>query len=399
MITSLFLVIVLAACSEDIEETTTEITTEEPLTLPEGNDYFTHSDEIMYVRMVSQITGEESINQTYTNYGFGRDVPSGSPMSGTDLGIPVFDGEKMLLFFGDTFDGYGRLWRSNIVGFSTDFELSDGLLFDSFLVDDNNKVKAVIEGNHNGNVFDGDNGSTPTDGREVTKIPTGGITIDDSIYMFYMSVRYWGVPGDWKVNYNGVVKSTDGGQTWNDIETLRWTETEAPNFGQIAPVQDKENPNLIYLYGIPGGRSGGTKLARVSKDNIEKKSEYEYFNGFNGKDPIWVEGADGLQAIKDNLNSYIIAPQCGEISVMYNDYLGKWLLTHQKGNAMVYRTADNHWGPWSRSETIVTNSDFTSIYGAFMHEKYTTHNGQRVYFIMSQFNPIYDSFLMELVFE
>jgi len=358
---------------------------------PEKNRKIVRSSKLEYVRLVCQLTGEDSINKTSSKYGF----------TGTDLGIPVFDGEKMLIFFGDTFGDNG-LWRSNIVGFSTDFDLSDGLLFDTFLMQPYSfRVKAVIEGNHHANVADGVDGATTTDGREVTKIPTGGIHINGATYMFFMSVRYWGAAGQWLVNYNGVVKSTDGGNTWQLVPSLQWTEEEAPNFGQIFPVQDKDDPDIIYLYGIPGGRFGGMKLARVKKEHFENMNEYEYYNGLDDNyEPIWVKGKAGLSAIKNNSKSLIVPPRVGEVSVIYNEYLGKWLLTYmsETRSGIVFRTADNHWGPWSAEETILLNGDYVQVYGGFMHERYTEERGKKVYFIMSQFTP-YEAYVFEMVFK
>jgi len=396
------LIMTLSGCKKHSSTSTTTLEEgEQPLTIPQGEKVYINSGKVMYVRMIGPITGENSINTTFTRFGFGRDIPSntdGNPFSGTDLGIPVYDAknDRMLIFFGDSFDGYGKWWLSNMVAFSTDFKLDDGLYIDSFLMERYNfRPKAVIQGKHDPDIPDGEQGRTATDGREVTKIPTGGIAIGDNIYMHYMSIRYW---RDWRVNYNGVVKSTDGGQTWVDLPHLRWTEAEAPNFGQVFPIEDKENPDMVYIYGIPGGRNGGVKLGRVLKENYENLEEYEYFAGFaENNEPIWVKGKAGLAHIKDRDEAKIIKGPTGELSVVYNPFLQSWMISYLRTDRIVFRTAPNHWGPWSKEEIIVWGHQFHMIYGAFMHEKYTTHNGQRVYFIMSQYNPLYDAYLMEMV--
>jgi hypothetical protein len=396
-ILSTLLILLLLSCKNSTDTTSTSTTVEtttttqerDPLTYPK-NGWFSHDFKVKFVRKVAQITGEESINKTFSKYGFGR-IKDG--LFGTDLGIPVYDGEKMYLFFGDTLDE--GVWESNSLGFSTDFYLDDGLKIDSFLVNNWRKVKAVIQGKHDADVADGVEGRTATDGREVTKIPTGGIAIGDAVYMHFMSIREW---THWYVNYNGVVKSTDGGKTWNLVPSLQWTENDAPNFGQIFPIEDKDNPDLVYIYGIPGGRSGAMKLARVLKVNYEDMSQYEYYNGLDeSNNPIWLKGTAGLAAIKDNPDSIIIPSPVGESSIMYNEYLGKWFFTTLNGS-LVFRTSDQPWGPWSNENVIVAPSDFNAgIYGAFVHEQYTTHNGQRIFFVMSLWEPYYDTFLMEMV--
>ncbi len=133
---------------------------------------------------------------TRNKYGFG----------GTDLGIPVYDStrNRMLIFFGDTFkyidqssstnsfpdlEGNGKNWYSNVLAFSQDTDLSNGLDFSAFYTSggitnltngalpSNVTIKSVIEGRHNNS--------------ERTKIPTGGVEINGTIYMFYFSKYSW----------------------------------------------------------------------------------------------------------------------------------------------------------------------------------------------------------------
>lgn len=396
------LLLILVGCKQDKINSTTQVPTEPattqlekergPLDFPKGFGWWSNDKDIKFVRQVAQLTGQESINKTFTKYGFGR-IRDG--LFGTDLGIPVYDGEKMYLFFGDTLDI--NVWESNAVAFSADFDLDDGLLFDGMLTDQYGKVKSVIQGKHDHDIPDGVNGATRDDGREVTKIPTGGIAIDGAVYMHFMSIREW---EHWYVNYNAVVKSTDGGKTWNLVPNLVWDQDEAPNFGQIFPVEDKDNPDLVYLFAIPGNRDGAVKLARVLKKDYEIKSKYEYFTGLDETgNPEWVLGDEGLRAIKDNEDSIVIPGPNGELSVIYNPYLGKWLYTTLNHNGIVFRLGDNPWGPWTKDRILVPHGKFDAgIYGAFMHEMYTSHDGQRVFFIMSKWEPYYNSYLMEVVF-
>jgi len=408
----LVFIVLLVGCKPTDDESTTEGTTEpttsgttasteprDPLEPPMNFSWWTSDKRIRFVHKVADLTGENSINKTFTNYGFGRKGAgyTKDTLHGTDLGIPVYDeaNEKMYLFFGDTVDI--NFWESNTVAFSTDFDLDDGILFDGMLMGGPRRAKAVIQGKHNQDIADGVDGKTPFDGREVTKIPTGGIVIDGAVYMHFMSIREW---TNWNVNYNGTVKSTDGGQTWVRVPHLEWSETEAPNFGQVFPIQDKDNPDLVYLYGIPGGRDGAVKLARVLKENYEDMSKYDYFNGLDDNgEPIWVTGSEGLKAIKDNPASEIIDGPNGEFSVMYNEYLGQWFYTTLNPSGIVFRLSDTPWGEWSKPSTIVPPGRFNAgIYAPFVHEKYTTHDGQRIFMIMSLWTPYYNPILLEIVF-
>src|SRR5690554_4129379 len=92
---------VLFGCEVDVRQTTDEMsatTTEARTTATtlEDNGCLDHKRKIMrspkleYALMVCRLTGEDSINNTYTRFGFGNEDRFRVPgqMNGTDLGIP-----------------------------------------------------------------------------------------------------------------------------------------------------------------------------------------------------------------------------------------------------------------------------------------------------------------------
>lgn len=344
---------------------------------------YSYSDEVWYVSAVDYVTGPESPNE---------DILMDAGVGGTDLGIPVEYEGDMLLLYGDTFSGVGShsgLWFSNFIARSEDFTLHDGLEFSSVVTNDSGMAKPFYQGLHNLNQSD-EEADNPD--REVTKIPTGGVTIDGTLYIFFMSVRYWGAAGEWLVNYNQVVKSTDL-DTFTPMESLTWTEEEAPNFGQIYPVKDPHS-DYVYLMSTPGGRSGGTVLSRVLESDIEDRSQYEYLIA----EDTWVKGADGLAALRND-PYFILNPPCAEMGAMYNDYLEKWVAVYMKGGEIIMRTADSLEGPWSSSETLIRGSDYFGLYGGFPHRLYTDFDGQKFYLQVSRWLPIYQTQLFEVVLD
>ncbi|MBN2696926.1 MAG: DUF4185 domain-containing protein [Bacilli bacterium] len=350
--------------------------------LPENA--YSESDAFMYVSEIGYVTGPDS-----PNYDVLRDAGVG----GTDLGIPVKVGDKIILLYGDTFSGVGSfsgLWFSNFIAETTDDVLWDGLTFDSVVTNDSGMALPFRQGLHNANQSD-EEAINPN--REVTKIPTGGITIGDYTYVFYMSVRYWGVAGSWLVTYNRAIRSTDL-HTWEDVEGLVWYETEAYNFGQIYPVEDPNDPDTIYLMAIPGGRNGGTVLARVAKVNFEDRDEYEYYVADN----TWVKGDAGLLALQND-PYYIINPACSEMSAMYNEYLEQWMVVYLRGGYVIMQTADEITGPWSSPKTITTASRYPGLYGGFILPEYTDFDGQKFYIQLSRWLPIYQTMLIEVVLD
>ena len=348
---------------------------------PEGS--FSHSDMISYVYDVGFVTGPESQN---------FDILRESGVGSTDLGIPVSVGDKMIYLYGDTFSGTENMtgmWRSNFIAISNDSDLSDGLTFSSLVTNDRNMILPFAPGLHQSSVPDSD---TADPDREVTKIPTGGITIGNDVYLFYMSVRYWGSAGAWAVNYNQAVKTTPDFDSFTEVEGLRWTEEDAYNFGQIYPFENPEDTDRIYFISIPGGRFGGIALFRVQKSQFENIEAYEYYLG----NDTWATGSDGLASFKSN-PYLIVQPACSELSIMYNQYLQKWMMVYLRGSEIIMQTADSLTGSWSIPETIVNSGDFGGLYGGFVHPNLTEYNGQKFYIQLSRWLPIYETQLIEVV--
>ena len=74
---------------------------------------------------------------------------------------------------------------------------------------------------------------------------------------------------------------------------------------------------------------------------------------------------------------------------------------HNNGDGIVYREADNIYGPYSEPKLLVPYSypfanGVSSIYGGFVHEKYTEQNGKVFYMTISQWMPVYNSSLVKI---
>lgn len=376
MLKKIFILLIVFLCLVGCEKTTIE-----EVDLP------TYSNLINSVKDLGLVTGKLANPSTLDVYNIG----------GTDLGIPYYDDirEKMYLLFGDTFEGINNMsgdWRSQTVGISTDFKLNDGLKFDSFISDQSGRAVQIIESMHDANGAGG----------ERTCIPTGGIAIDGVHYVYYMSIREWLDVG-WDINFCALAKSEDA-QNFEILTDVYWTEEEdlgkenasllleqtaddaelheGEHFLQIFPYRIDD---YVYLFGLTAGRFGGCKLGRVKVENIESFDEYEYYVGKDNADnPVWVKGIEGLNALKFNDNSYIVEPQVGELSVCYNAYLQKYVMSYYSKNKIVMRTSDNLID-WSEIEIITTSAEFLQLYGGFSHELYMEEGGKVMYFLISQY--------------
>jgi hypothetical protein len=148
----------------------------------------------------------------------------------------------------------------------SDRDPRDGLTFDSMITD---------RPGHAGELL-------PKGAVDTTVIPTHGVAVGDRMLLHYMAVLAWGNPGQWTLNESGLAYSDDEGNTWAKDDNATWDGRS--NFGQAAVVKWEGG---VYLFGIPGGRLGGAKLARVKQDAILDISQYRYFGGFSDGAPQW----------------------------------------------------------------------------------------------------------------
>lgn len=312
-------------------------------------------------------------NQTHTNY----------ELYGTDLGV-IWDAttdpneKKAMVVFGDSFGegwigsgGGGTDWRSNVLAITEDTDLSDGLTFSSMITEENNDsyAKEIIHSVHD----------TSGNG-DFTTIPTAGVSVGSRHYIHYMQIKNWGPPGRWETNFSEIAYSDDDGENWTN-SGVKWDGTS--NFAMAAFVEDG---GYVYMFGTKSGRFDSLHLARVAEDDMLIKENYEYWDGSG-----WAQD-DEASAVK------IVEGPISELSVMYNSYYDKWIMTYLNENraAIVMRSSSSLTDSWSAETEIAKGSEFPAPYGAFIHP--WTNDGKDLYFVMTQWFP-YNVFLMHSILD
>ncbi len=166
-------VVGLVACNGNNPDTSDN--PDKPKPTPIGTSLKVYSDKISSVYDVAMLTGPSGKTNTHADWGIG----------GTDLGFPYYDAtnNKMMFLFGDTFSSVNSGsagWRSNVLGMTSDFDASDGITFDSFVCNMPGMAKQIVDSVHD----------TSNEG-EYTSIPTGGIELNGTHYVFYMAIKDW----------------------------------------------------------------------------------------------------------------------------------------------------------------------------------------------------------------
>lgn len=299
-------------------------------------------------------------------------------LGGTDLGIiwEIAPG-RYGLFFGDSYGpdfvpvagggpGPAGDWRSNVLAYSEDSYLSDGLTFSGMAADPNNAGRArEIIPRENYRLF--------------TSIPTAAIALDGVQYVHYM---YWQVGTDFDpLNYSSIYRSLDDGATWESCRD-RIEFDEDSNFGMVGYATREGDP-YCYMVGTHIGRSRSVYLARFRYGDILDRSAYEYWNGTTRR---WVQGDEHEATV-------VLNGTVGELSVMWLEKYQRWIVLYfdQEKYAICYRSAARINGEWSEERILVSGADYPQLYGSYIHP--ASADSDELYYTMSEWVP-YNVYLM-----
>lgn len=317
------------------------------------------------VTRVAKQTGEGSVTRSHKRW----------QVYGTDLGISwETKPGQVAMVFGDTIGkgfhppgGQGGDWRSNVLAFSSDKDLSDGMSFDSMVQDSRCHAAEVLS-------------SRKLDNVEITTIPTSGFAIGDRQYMSYMSIRTWNsIPTTWWTNHGGIAYSDDGGQTWTKDPHAKWENIFGLAKFQVASMVPAGD--YVYMFGTPNTRLGSVGLARVPKEDVLNKTAYQYWQ--NG---VWTPVGGASEATP------IVQGPAGELSVRYNEKTGQWQMAYLDTAKLgiVLRESDSPQGLWSEAARMVAVKDYPELYGGFIHPWSTDDD---LYFTISTWSD-YNVFMM-----
>ena len=329
---------------------------------------------IRNVKRIARVTGTAMTGETFPS-------PNNTAvkwnLGGTDLGI-VWEIQpgKYGIFFGDTFGNdfkpnpsnpgpNGGSWRSNVLAYSEDTNLDNGLTFSDMATDNRGLAREIVYG-----------GKDVSGNGDYTSIPTAAIRANNIDYVHYFNIKTW---TGWTINYSGMYRSTDDGQTWTKCAGISF-----PSYSYFAMGGYFKKDGYVYMIGTPAGRDGAARLCRFHESDIENRDNYEYWNSVEKN---WIKG-------DENKASILIYDTVGELSFIYNHTLKKWVIAYfcSERYDITLRTAETITGPWSDPFQLASGWEYAQLYGSYFHP--LSVSGNNLYFLMSMWMP-YNVFLMK----
>lgn len=84
----------------------------------------------------------------------------------------------------------------------------------------------------------------------------------------------------------------------------------------------------------------------------------------------------------------VVDDTVGELSVIWNPGVERWLMTYLKeGQGVVLREGLTPWGPWGDALDLVPAADYPGLYAPFMNDRFLADDGRTIYFTLSLWDP------------
>lgn len=325
------------------------------------------------VECVARVTGLPMEGEEFFNPNNTADLYD---VGGTDLGViwEMTPG-RYGVFFGDT---YGRdfrpnpeapgpnggNWRCNVLAFSEDQNLEDGMTINGMALDEEGRAREIVYG-----------AKDASGSGDWTSIPTAAIRANGIDYVHYFNMKSW---AGWITNYSGIYRSVDDGETWSKCDDVYFSSDS--NFGQAGYFK---KDGYVYMVGTETGRKSSPRVARFLEAEMENQSEYEYWNK---DEQSWIKGDESKA-------TNIFDDAVGELSIAYHNKYQRWIITYlcEERYEMNLRDAKEITGPWSEPKVLATGKEYSQLYGSYIHP--LSLNDDSLYFTMSLWYP-YSVFLM-----
>lgn len=238
----------------------------------------------------------------------------------------------------------------------------------------------------------GEDFATDADTREgggSSAIKASGLhMVDGTLYLW---VRNYRTPGLDDFTNARLAWSRNGGTNWTWADWHFADTFGCPEFVQFGPNYAGARDNYVYVASQANdsayGYSPDIVLARVPKQQLSDRSQYEFFAGANaGGQPVWSRDLEQRQPI------FIDPNGTQRIAITYSAGLKRYLLTssHRPPGSTATHTAalgvfdaPEPWGPWT---TVSYDSQWSATNRTYHHKfptKWMSADGRTLWLLYS----------------
>ena len=275
---------------------------------------------------------------------------------GTDIGASFESEGRVIFLFGDTISPSPseEYFASDTMATSVSTDPSKGLFLDFFTNNDGSPYFVRI----------------PQVRMGAFEVPHAGIRLNGTTYIVVNSGADINLP-DPTINERSVLTRFD--ESARRFTVLR-TISSRPN-GKFVTTALRRSGNDVYIFGLGIYRESDIYLSVVAASDFESGRGTRYFTGLVNGQPVWsTSEADAVPVVLDNpLNIPNHTPGVGNMSVIYSNELGLWLMTYDGGRSsretagFYFTYASEPWGPWQKPQ-LIFNSTRDGGAGTFIHD-------------------------------
>ena len=208
---------------------------------------------------------------------------------------------------------------------------------------------------------------------------SGLLAVDDVLYMWIRNV-----------DNSRLAWSADNGRTWIYGFFFR-KSFGCPTFLNFGRNYGGSRDDFVYIYSQDGASAyvsyDGIVLARVPRNMIREREEYEFYKGRDGGgEPLWGH------SIEERVPIFVFHGNCQRLDVVYNAGIKRYLLAlgfdHRGGWGLF--DAPEPWGPWTTA-FFTERWDCSDTHGYRLPSKWISEDGTTMYLVFSGMGE-YDAF-------
>ncbi|HUR81167.1 MAG TPA: DUF4185 domain-containing protein [Thermoanaerobaculia bacterium] len=267
---------------------------------------------------------------------------------GTDIGSSFESQGKLIFVFGDTTGPAENYLASDTMASSTSTDPAAGLVLDFFTNADGTPYFVKIPGVRMG----------------AAEVPHAGIRLDNATYIVCNTGTDRNLPDPNANAYSVLTRFDESTRRFTLLRTL----SSRPN-GRFITTSLYRWGSDVVIFGLSAYRASDVYLSIVPASTFESGQGTRYFSGLVNGQPTWsTSESDAVPLFVDPESTKTI----GNISVVFSQQLGLWLMTYDGGktpatSGAYFAYAAAPWGPWSDPQ-LIFNARRDGALGTYIHD-------------------------------